>query len=643
MAVALAKKPDVSFGVPLRPFAARMETLVRGLSERWTIRVIFKEMDAVAYTEGANIYLNPISTWSQTRVSWVNAKRMISIHELSHIMHSDFKGLGSWKATKPPWLRGFAFSVLNSLEDGRIEWVAANRWPGTREWIEAVRTEEYLHGKKEMAKRRRTNPPGALMLTMAHIHSLATMGIKRAGRVPKEEAALIKQCRPHIKKARNGATTQVAMDSTDAILDLLQVAFPDEFLRMKENHVFREELENMLRELLKILGATPGLEGMAPSPLPPEAYTGKGDAVTIRVGKKKPSSMTDSGSSSDSPEEEEGPEEESGEYADDREAASDADVEAELAKLEAAMSEEVEDLIHSLPKENVDPVAAAKTRAEAEIRKNPIHRKIPWSNTVVTRGSAVFVRRIQSSFQTEIRDIEERLKKLLEPKRRETVRERRRGALDASALWKLGAVKETRVFKKTNAPSPERNVAVELLIDASGSMNSNLRVERARETGIILATALARLKVSVKVADFIEADGTVHQRDYVDWGQMDLSPLSELKAGGSNRDGYSIRMAAADLAVRHEPVKLLFVISDGQPAGASYNGEIALLDSRKAVQETRRQGIETFGFFIGSLEAASVAKERFIYGNDIILIHDLRKIPGIMARILEARLRMRLS
>ena len=103
---------------------------------------------------------------------------------------------------------------------------------------------------------------------------------------------------------------------------------------------------------------------------------------------------------------------------------------------------------------------------------------------------------------------------------------------------------------------------------------------------------------------------------------------------GCNRDGAAIEVATATLAKRPEEVKLLIVISDGQPNHTNYGGKAAMDDIQTIVRKGKKMGVETIALAIGS------DKERIkeIYGADnFVDISDLSALPKTMANIVKKR------
>ena len=75
--------------------------------------------------------------------------------------------------------------------------------------------------------------------------------------------------------------------------------------------------------------------------------------------------------------------------------------------------------------------------------------------------------------------------------------------------------------------------------------------------------------------------------------------LVDISARGSNRDGAALRFVAERLSRRTEELKLLILVSDGQPADTGYYGTAAEEDLRGIQQEYRRKGVLFIAAAIG--------------------------------------------
>ena len=131
----------------------------------------------------------------------------------------------------------------------------------------------------------------------------------------------------------------------------------------------------------------------------------------------------------------------------------------------------------------------------------------------------------------------------------------------------------TRVFKSKKEESVAK-VNCLVLIDASGSMGGE-RSRRASEAAVVLAESMNKLKWNCEIVDF--NSGSTDTAIRVRKGMK--APLNQLTkaaiampfVGSCNGDGYAVAWAL-DRLQQFDGHKMLFVISDGQPAGPSPSG-----------------------------------------------------------------------
>jgi nitric oxide reductase NorD protein len=77
--------------------------------------------------------------------------------------------------------------------------------------------------------------------------------------------------------------------------------------------------------------------------------------------------------------------------------------------------------------------------------------------------------------------------------------------------------------------------------------------------------------------------------------------LRRLAVAGYTRTGAAIRHATRYLrACSGTPVKLLVLVSDGYPYDDQYEGEYALEDTRRAIEEAQGQGVACVCLSVGS-------------------------------------------
>ena len=98
---------------------------------------------------------------------------------------------------------------------------------------------------------------------------------------------------------------------------------------------------------------------------------------------------------------------------------------------------------------------------------------------------------------------------------------------------------------------------------------------------------------------------------------MDIGARSE------NRDGAALRYVAEQLSKRTEAVKMLILVSDGQPADNGYYGTAAEEDLRGIKQEYQRKGI----LFVAAAIGDDKENIQRIYGDSFLDITDLNQLP----------------
>lgn len=99
--------------------------------------------------------------------------------------------------------------------------------------------------------------------------------------------------------------------------------------------------------------------------------------------------------------------------------------------------------------------------------------------------------------------------------------------------------------------------------------------------------------------------------------------MMDIDARRNNRDGAALRFTAEQLSKRPEEVKLLIIVSDGQPAASGYSGTASEEDLRGIKQEYQKKGILLVAAAIGD---DKVKIER-IYGDSFLDIIDLNQLP----------------
>lgn len=207
--------------------------------------------------------------------------------------------------------------------------------------------------------------------------------------------------------------------------------------------------------------------------------------------------------------------------------------------------------------------------------------------------------------------------------------------LDAHALYR----NDGKVFTKNTLPSQPPEMAVGLLLDESGSMASCDRATYARASAIILYDFCQALRVPVMVYGHSTGGSGVELYSYSEFDAIDREDkyrLVDISARGSNRDGAALRFVAERLSHRPEELKLLILVSDGQPADTGYYGTAAEEDLRGIQQEYRRKGI----LFIAAAIGDDKENMERIYGDSFLDITDLNQLPVKLTQVVKRFLRV---
>ena len=195
-----------------------------------------------------------------------------------------------------------------------------------------------------------------------------------------------------------------------------------------------------------------------------------------------------------------------------------------------------------------------------------------------------------------------------------------------------------KIFDRRRNPKNLSDLAVMLLIDESGSMSFNGKIEIAKATAVILAESFANLQIPCYIMGFTTMGSkydAVHHH-YVSWKNTkeERISLAGIDANEANFDGFAIRNATEILRKKPAEHKILFVISDGYPASARYrNLQEGVKDTAEAITEAKRVAT-VLGIGIGDCEPNILKKMyrgSFVHAKDIgtlsvVLTKNLKKI-----------------
>jgi nitric oxide reductase activation protein len=151
-----------------------------------------------------------------------------------------------------------------------------------------------------------------------------------------------------------------------------------------------------------------------------------------------------------------------------------------------------------------------------------------------------------------------------------------------------------------------RDLAVMVLLDMSESSNDKVRgkdysiMDLTRSATVLLSDALDRIGDPFAVHGFC-SDGRhdVHYYRFKDfdkpYNDLVKARLAGLKGSYSTRMGAALRHAGEQLKLQPKSKKVLFIITDGEPADNDVRDPQYLrFDTKRAVEELQRDGITTY-------------------------------------------------
>ena len=186
-----------------------------------------------------------------------------------------------------------------------------------------------------------------------------------------------------------------------------------------------------------------------------------------------------------------------------------------------------------------------------------------------------------------------------------------------------------RIFANSKLPQTELDIAFAVLIDESGSMGGP-RIEEAKLLALVLHGIARKLKIPCGIYGHTEHDSVeiFAYADFASASEEDAARIMDVQARANNRDGAALAFVVERLAQRTEKTKIIFSISDGQPAAIDYGGEDARNDLRGIKNYARKKGIRILVAAIGS------DKDRIqeIYDDSFMDVSNLSELPNILSK-----------
>lgn len=203
-----------------------------------------------------------------------------------------------------------------------------------------------------------------------------------------------------------------------------------------------------------------------------------------------------------------------------------------------------------------------------------------------------------------------------------------------------------RLFYRRSIDDRRFDVAVQVLVDCSGSMYG--RLEIAKPYLYLLHEVMKQRQISHDICGFWE-DGEqgslnstkrmvtkfLHVISFEECLRAGIAAyIDQLEPQLDNRDGFAIRQMGQRLAKRTERQKWLWVISDGEPAADDYRD--AIIDTKNAIRELRQQGIHVVHLCMADgTDSADIDALKQLYGKGAIIVPNAKQLPKVMEQTLQ--------
>lgn len=214
--------------------------------------------------------------------------------------------------------------------------------------------------------------------------------------------------------------------------------------------------------------------------------------------------------------------------------------------------------------------------------------------------------------------------------------ELRSGELDESEIHALQFNKDI-FFDEEEAPGYSMDLGV--LIDESGSMGGRDKIRQAQVAALALAIALRHnehinLFVYGHTAND-EDDEPISMFQYIDpiERQDNINGLFEVHARSNNADGYAIAKMGEIVSSGKSNMKVLIVISDGQPAAYGYGGHSAEQHVREMVTRLEQKNMFVVQICVDDVRDSEKMFTHYIKYDKNDLGKNLKKV--LMKKLIE--------
>jgi len=590
-------------------FESTLEKIGRIISRSYGIEVVCQ--GNMACTDGKRIMLPAIKELDADTKSCMNG---FLDHESAHIKFTTFPEIAKCK-------NEFHKQLLNATEDERIENCMIDELPGTKTHLDYINNKYGSRVRAERKKGKLPWPHRVIMSVrdiMAGAEEMVEDDIKR----------IVEAVRPLAMKLKGATNTEEVRKITGAITNLVDATKKKE----EEEEKKKEEKKKKEKGEKGDKGDKGEESGESDGEMEEEEEDGEGESSGDD---RDEDEEGESGDSKGEKSEEESEESDEGEESETDEPSATDEAEEELK------AKPLSDITSEFNKDLKKVIAKDKGIGN----HHPITTQFDRETNFTGKGSAKRYAALKKEAKPLVGGLRKNLERILKVK--ENARwqvEQDRGSLDRGRLAKLAGNKNFRNCFKKYSKTETNNVAVQLLIDESGSM-AGTRISMARLATIAMAEALNDLQIPFEVTGFTsEGDRRMsaytdslrskgedvsrfnRRREilvkniYKDFNSNSLIGIEKLEAICQNPDGEAVRWAGQRLSKQKQNRKVLIVMSDGYPATGEGCGGALNKDLKDAVKDLRKFGIETVGF---GIQSDAVKK----FYPDHIVVNDISELP----------------
>lgn len=254
---------------------------------------------------------------------------------------------------------------------------------------------------------------------------------------------------------------------------------------------------------------------------------------------------------------------------------------------------------------------------------------------------------IKKDVDVYIKECVKKLKEVIDSTHIQEEDELRFGSLGSDSLFNFTAFNETKIFCQKEEFTETFDADFMLLIDESGSQSATVHNEKNdvalprfvlnRLVAILLHEVLKSIKFNHAVWSF-HSGNNENLASIIDSSNcFDKNAglrLKDISARGGNRDGYSIMLAGEYMVNSFSnDNKILFVLSDGQPASHNYGGAMAIDDIKNQIAKLAQKGVKTIGIFTGDESENALFSQ--MYENCLFVNNDsIFDLPRLLKELI---------